>query len=179
MGRTIYRRQNQSLDFDTRVVRTITTGDIVTLAEVKNYLRIDNTADDDLITNMIAQAENMVENYLSRDIRSKERELFYPYIDRDVELLWAPINTSVTVTAEDETGTAIENIEVLGFADPIVRFTISPLHNVTIKYTTAALEADSVRQALFAMVWNMHPNTAKDPQPWMPLLAPYKNTSWI
>ena len=180
MGRTIYRRQNTSLDFDSRVARIVTTGDIVTLAQAKNYLRVDNNADDDLITNMIALAIEQAEHYMSRDIRSKERELFYPYTDsREIDLLWAPINTNVNVTVEDENANPITNFEVLGFNDPLIRLTVAPLHNITIKYTTEGLNNTQIQQAILALVWNQYPNTSKDPQKWMHLLTPYKNTSWI
>ena len=50
--------------------------EIVSSADLKLYARIDTSADDALITRMITQARIWCENYISRDIVSKNRSYF-------------------------------------------------------------------------------------------------------
>ena len=50
--------------------------EIISIAEVKNYVRIDTSADDALIGHMITQARIWSENYISRDIVAKNRTYY-------------------------------------------------------------------------------------------------------
>lgn len=176
MGNNLYyRRPNADLDFDYGITSVVTTGDLITLDDVKNYIRIDNNDDDDLLGNMRTQAERTLENYLNRDIRSKQRTVFYPQLDREIELFFAPIDTSVDIAITSD-GNTLETsaYEVLGGEDPIIRLNTFPQQNIEISYTTQALDPSLARQCLLALIWNMHPSTAKDPQPWKMWAAPYR-----
>ena len=54
-------------------INSETGSEIVSLTEMKNYLRVDHAFDNTLITDMITQARQIIENYLSRDIVAKTR----------------------------------------------------------------------------------------------------------
>ncbi len=51
---------------------------VVSLAEMKLYLKVDNTADDNLITSLIHAATSLVEKYISRELLNKT---FTMYLD--------------------------------------------------------------------------------------------------
>lgn len=174
MGQTTYyRRNNNSLDFDTRVISVVTTGTLVTLAQVKNYVRIDHTQDDDLLTNMISQAEAIAEGYLNRDIRSRRRSVFYPQLDNEVELFFAPLDRSQAIAVTID-GVATTDFEILGHDDPIIRLGIYPAQEVEITYTTRALTGATIQQAILAIVWNLYKTKEEGMREWKSLLAPYK-----
>ena len=50
--------------------------ELITIDDVKLYAKIDTSVDDSLITNMISQARIWCENYISRDIISKNRTYY-------------------------------------------------------------------------------------------------------
>lgn len=54
----------------------------VLLADVKSYLRVDSTADDDVITLMIEASTQFAETYISRDLRTRS---WIATLDRFVE----------------------------------------------------------------------------------------------
>jgi len=56
--------------------------EIISLSDVKNYVRIDTSADDDLIADMIIQSRIFCENYISRDIVYKKQNLLFAKIFR-------------------------------------------------------------------------------------------------
>ena len=45
-------------------INSETGSEIVSLTEMKNYLRVDHAVDNKLITDMITQARQIIENYL-------------------------------------------------------------------------------------------------------------------
>lgn len=171
-----YGRSSLVRDFDSRVVSVVTTTDPVTLEEVKSYLGVEGTDDDTLLTGIITQAVNIAEGYLDRDIKAKERELFYPYLAEDINLLWAPIDTSVTVTVSVD-GTATTDFELLGFDDPLFRLGGRVGRDVTISYTTAALANADVKQGILALCGHIYPRSDIKLN-WKSWLAPYKRL-WI
>lgn len=138
-------------DYDIRVVSVITQDEPVTLLEAKNYLRIDHTEDDDLITDMITQGRILAETCISKDILSKERELFTALVDRDIALPYAPINTTVDIVVEF-TGVVVDenNYELLGLDEPFVRL-FGPTADVTIKYTTQGI-TEGVKLGILAAI---------------------------
>ena len=52
-------------------INATTGNEILTAQNVKDYVRVDTSADDNLITSMITQARIWCENYISRDIVAK------------------------------------------------------------------------------------------------------------
>jgi len=76
----------------------------VTLAEAKLYLRVDNSAEDALITDLIVAARMSAENYLKSSLITQSWKLVYnDYVDGRVILPMSPIASvsSVTIVARD------------------------------------------------------------------------------
>ena len=59
-------------------INSVTGSEIITTSEVKDYVRIDTTADDTIISRMIVQARIWCENYISKDIKAKTRSYYIP-----------------------------------------------------------------------------------------------------
>lgn len=175
MGTTIYRKRDQSLDFDTMVaaVLPIAEGFPVSVTEAKNYLRISNTQDDATLANMIIQATNMAETYLNRDINAKQREIFYPYLNRDIQLYSTPIDTTVPIVVEID-GVATTGFQVLGFTDPIIRLDSLPGEDVVIKYTTLGMGVEVKQGILAAVALLYYGRTSEMSTNYRDFLASYK-----
>ena len=132
----------------------------VTLAEAKNYLRVDNSVDDTKITSMISAARAIAEAYINRDILPRQRE---QYILRDtssdgvIELYNTPINSSVAVTVSLE-GVATTNFELLGPSDnPYISLDLTGANEVNITYTTLGLtSSETVRQGILAILSELY-----------------------
>ena len=75
--------------------------DVVTLAEAKQYLRVDDgfTADDTIITLLINVAGDYVERHTNHRLYAREKT--YKFFDGDVRVYDYPIN-SVTSPSEDD-----------------------------------------------------------------------------
>ena len=83
----------------------------VTLTEAKLYLRVDNTTEDALISDLIVAARMDAEKYLKRSLISQTWQLSYnEYVERAVSLPMPPIANivSVVVTARDGTTQTID-----------------------------------------------------------------------
>lgn len=135
---------------DNRIV-SVTGVERVTLAEVKNYIRITNDLDDVLLESMIDQAHQMAEVYLSKDIIAKQRIAYIPYVDREVYLPFTPLDTTVPlVITVDGTQLTTDEYSTFGYENPSLRFS-EPLRDVEIAYTTKGL-GEEVKQGLLACV---------------------------
>lgn len=65
---------------------------IISLKYAKQYLRVDNDYDDEIINDMIDVACELAENYLSRKIhQSKLRLTVYDSLPSSIKLLYAPV----------------------------------------------------------------------------------------
>ncbi len=161
-------------DFDFRDISTAPLTEVITLDEVKNYLGIplSNTADDAVLTDTIVNARTIAEGFLNRDIIGRERELFYPYLNQDVKLLKAPIDTSVPIVVLLD-GEVNTGFEVLGLNDPTIRLDGRTSENVTIRYTTLSLTAEKVKNGLLALTGHLYPRSDIK-MPWEMYLTPYK-----
>ena len=146
---------------DVRVVSVIDSTEPVTLAEVKNYLRITNSEDDALITSQISAAREIAESYLSRDILPRSRQAFFNRVTEPFTLSWAPIDTSVdiTITVEGEPWT---EFEVKGFNNPTIvmnyqleengDFYVVTTRDVLVSYTTLGINDANIKQGVLACV---------------------------
>ena len=146
---------------DVRVVSVIDNTEPVTLAEVKNYLRIKNSEDDVLITSQISAARELAENYLSRDILPRSRQVFFNRVTEPFTLPYAPINTTVdiTVTVED---VAYTDFEVKGFNNPTIvinyqieengDYYVVTTRDVVVSYTTLGINDANIKQGVLAAV---------------------------
>ena len=77
-----------------QIVRDVTvlvdpTDEVITLAEAKNYLRVDYDEDDDLITSLILSAQSRLEKYAGIAMTGRKL-LTYAYVDNLIELPYAP-----------------------------------------------------------------------------------------
>ena len=82
---------------------------VITLADAKNYLRIDDTLteDDAQITRMIKAALSYVENYTGHLVYARDKD--YRLIDGKVTVYDYPINSEVTVDLDVENKTLHKN----------------------------------------------------------------------
>jgi len=130
--------------------------EIITLGDVKSYVRIDSTDDDAIITNMITQARIWCENFISRDIVPKNRTYFLGDTSGLFDLPFAPIAEVESVTVEGEAATFTE----YGLDDLSIELDGGPSSNVKVTYTTAGLNDGLIKQALLQMVSNYYDNRA-------------------
>ena len=137
-------------------VNSVLGNEIITLADVKNYVRIDSDDDNAIITNMIAQARLWCENYISRDIVPKNRTYYMESTSGLFDLPFAPVATIESVTVEGEAATYTE----YGLDDLSIELDGGPSINVKVTYTTAGLSDGLVKQALLQMVSNYYDNRA-------------------
>jgi hypothetical protein len=137
-------------------VNSLLGNEIITLGDVKNYVRIDSDDDNAIITNMITQARIWCENYISRDIVPKNRTYYMDSTSGLFDLPFAPVATIESVTVEGEAATYTE----YGLDDLSIELDGGPSNNVKITYTTAGLNDGLIKQALLQMVSNYYDNRA-------------------
>lgn len=137
-------------------VNSLLGNEIITLGDVKNYVRIDSDDDNAIITNMITQARIWCENYISRDIVPKNRTYYMDSTSGLFDLPFAPVATIESVTVEGEAATYTE----YGLDDLSIELDGGPSNNVKITYTTAGLNNGLIKQALLQMVSNLYDNRA-------------------
>jgi hypothetical protein len=98
--------------------------DVVTLAEAKSYLRVDDgfTADDSLITTLINAAGSIIEQHTNHLLFSRDKT--YQYFDGILRVYDYPINTDISALDYDERSlyTIFDGDDSLdlnvGYADP-------------------------------------------------------------
>lgn len=137
-------------------VNSVLGNEIVTVADVKAYVRIDTAEDDALIADMIQQARIFCENYISRDIISKNRTYYLPDTNGLFDLPFAPISSVVSVTAN---GTAVEYTE-LGLDDLSISLNSGPAKEVKATYITAGINDGLIKQAILQFVSTLYDNRA-------------------
>ena len=77
--------------FHTQMKINSTTGsEILTTSEAKDFIRVDTSADDTIIGQMITQARIWCENYISRDIVAKNRTLYLASVNERFVLPFSP-----------------------------------------------------------------------------------------
>jgi hypothetical protein len=130
--------------------------EIISLADVKNYVRIDTSADDDLIADMIIQARIFCENYISRDIVSKNRTYYLPKSSGLFDLPFAPVTSVSSVTAEGVEVTFRE----LGLDDLSIQLNGGPALEVKATYVTTGINDGLIKQALLQLVSTLYDNRA-------------------
>ena len=143
-----------------------TTGsELITTSDVKDYVRIDTTADDTLIDRMIVQARIWCENYISRDIVAKERKYYLDKAEGFIQIPFAPVATITSVTVQgssaeyQEKGLNKEQIILTSGVNQVLSGSnTSFAMEVLITYTTAGVSDDLIKQALLQMVSNYYDN---------------------
>ena len=161
---------------DSRVVSVIDDTDIVTLAEAKNYIRINHNEDDALITNAITQATLMAEVYTYSDIKPKQREMSLSYVNQSFNLFNAPIESIDSVTID---GVETTNYEIDGIDNPTLKLDVLPSRKVLVTYTTKGISDVGIKQGILsAIAYLYYGRDSKMNSSYKVWLAPYKTTGF-
>lgn len=170
-------------DFHDQVkINSITGSEIITRDEAKNFMRVDTTADDDLIDDMIESARSYCENFISKDIVAKNRTYYLPYLNDRVNLPFAPVASISSITVEGNAAT----YEVKGLDNEIIELNQLPAKEVKITYITEGLTASHFKHAILQLVSTYYDNRAdfivmqgvsfvEVPANVKQILSPYKN----
>jgi uncharacterized phiE125 gp8 family phage protein len=139
-------------------INTTLGSEIITASEVKNYVRIDTSADDALIATMITQARIWAENFISRDIVSKNRTY---YIDRtDTGLFDLPFSPVASISEITINNIITTNYEILGLDNETIELDQGSADRVKITYITSGLNDSLLKQALLQLVSTYYDNRA-------------------
>lgn len=132
--------------------------EIITVADVKNYVRIDTTADDALISQMISQARLWCENYISRDIVAKNRTYYIDITDSGLfDLPFGPVSSISLITID---GTATTSYEILGLDNETIELDQGSAERVKITYITTGLNDSLLKQAMLQLISTYYDNRA-------------------
>ena len=94
-----------------QIIRDVTTtvepvSEPITLAQAKNYLKVDFDDDNDLITSLIASARVRLEKYAGVAMSARTLQVV-AYVDEFIELPYAPLN-NITKVKYWDSGTWVE-----------------------------------------------------------------------
>ncbi|MGB1540581.1 MAG: head-tail connector protein, partial [Rickettsiales bacterium] len=125
----------------------------LTLAEAKLYLRVDGSAEDSLITDMITAVREAAEEYLRKSLITQSWVLTYEdYAPAVAMLPRGPVQSISSVKVIDRSGaeTAVSNtVYHLGVGKASVHFdTVQLGYLVEIIYSTGYGDADAVPEAI-------------------------------
>ena len=137
-------------------VNSVTGSELVSVAEAKLFTRIDTSADDTLIDDMITQARVFIENYISRDIVAKNRTYYVDQTNGLFDLPFAPIASVSSVTIEGEAAT----YDILGLDDYSIELHGGPSKHVKVTYVTAGINDSAIKQAILQLVSTLYDNRA-------------------
>jgi hypothetical protein len=137
-------------------INSTTGSEIITTSDVKNYVRIDTSADDNLITKMIIQARQWCENYISRDIVAKNRTYYLSETEAIIDIPFGPVASISTVTSEGNTAAHT----VKGLDNERIELDGGKAKDVKITYVTAGLSDDLIKNAMLQFVSTLYDNRA-------------------
>lgn len=133
--------------------------EILSVQEVKDYVRIDTSADDALISGMISQARIWCENYISRDIVSKNRTYYLDTTPTGLfDVPFGPISSIEEITID---GTATTAYEILGLDNETIELDQGSAERVKITYITAGLNDSLLKQAMLQLISTYYDNRAE------------------
>ena len=135
-------------------INSVTGSEIVTVQEVKDYVRIDTSADDTIIGLMITQARIWCENYISRDIVAKNRTYYLHTTNGMFDLPFAPVASISTVTIEG----LESDYTVLGLDNETIELDGGAAENVKVTYVTTGLSDGLLKQAILQLVSTYYDN---------------------
>ena len=137
-------------------INRTTRSEIITTSDVKDYVRIDTSADDTLIGRMITQARIFCENYISRDIVAKNRTYYLSETEAIIDIPFGPIASISTVTAEGNDA----DHTVKGLDNERIELDGGSAKDVKITYVTAGLSDDLIKNAMLQFVSTLYDNRA-------------------
>lgn len=131
--------------------------EIVTTAEAKDFIRVETSADDNLISIMITTARIYCENYISRDIVSKNRSYYLDYTDSGIfDLPFGPVSEISTITSD---GSAL-TYDVRGLDNETIELDGGSAEKVIVVYITTGLSDNLLKQAILQTVATYYDNRA-------------------
>lgn len=135
-------------------INSTTGNEIITTSDVKNYVRIDTSADDTLITAMIKQARIFCENYISRDIVPKNRTYYLSETSELINIPFGPVSSIISVTVED----IAADYTLKGLDNEQIELDGGSAKEVKITYVTAGLNDDLIKNAMLQFVSTLYDN---------------------
>ena len=138
-------------------INTTSGVELLTTQNVKDYVRIDTTADDTLIAAMISQARIWCENYISRDIMPKGRSY---YLDKTNGVFDLPFGPVATITEVSIKGIVTTNYEILGLKKETIELDQGPAERVKVIYNTNGLNNPLIKQAMLQLISTYYDNRA-------------------
>jgi hypothetical protein len=137
-------------------INSPTGSEIVTVSDFKDYARVDTSADDTLIGNMIEQARIWCENYISKDIVAKNRTYYLPWTNKRFALPFVPLSSISTLTVE---GSAAD-YETKGIDESIIELNELPAQEIKVTYITAGMNDGLLQQAILQLASTYYENRA-------------------
>lgn len=141
----------------------------LTLAEAKLFLRIDNSEEDELVSDLIRVARHAAEHFLQRSLITQSWMLsFDDYAPAKVLLPRGPVQsvTSVTLVARDGGETVVSDTTYyLNAGKEALVFDVTPIsHMVEIDYVTGYGEAadvpEDIKQGMLGHIADLYDNRA-------------------
>ena len=137
-------------------INSVTGSEIVTTQDVKDYVRIDTSADDTIIGRMIEQARIWCENYISRDIVAKTRTYYVDSTNGVFDSPFAPVDSITSVTVQGEAA----EYTVLGLDNETIELDGGSAEQVKVSYSTTGLSDGLLKQAILQLVSTYYDNRA-------------------
>ena len=133
-------------------INSVTGSEIVTTQNVKDFVRIDTSADDTIIDRMITTARTWCENYIGKDIVAKNRTFYLQEVNDRFTLPFAPVASISSVTSE---GTAV-SYDTYGLDDTMIEIGTLPADEVKVTYVTTGLTDEIIKDAILHLVATMY-----------------------
>jgi len=138
-------------------INSTTGNEIISIQDVKDFARIDTSADDTLISLMIETARIWCENYISRDIVPKNRTYYLDATQTGlIDLPFSPVASVESVTINDETAT----YTILGLNNETIELDGGAAEKVKITYITEGINNAMMKQAMLQTITTYYDNRA-------------------
>lgn len=137
-------------------INSTTGNEILTVSDVKNYVRIDTSADDVLIGRMITEARIYCENYISRDIVPKNRTYYLSETSELINIPFGPVSEISSVTSEGNDA----DYTVKGLDNELIKLDGGSAKDVKITYVTTGLSDDLIKNAMLQFISTLYDNRA-------------------
>jgi uncharacterized phiE125 gp8 family phage protein len=138
-------------------INSTTGNEIITIQDVKDFARIDTSADDTLISLMIETARIWCENYISRDIVPKNRTYYVDVTTTGlIDIPFAPVASISSVTINNETAT----FTILGLNNETIELDGGAAEKVKITYITEGINNAMMKQAMLQTITTYYDNRA-------------------
>ena len=138
-------------------INSTTGNEIITIQDVKDFARIDTSADDTLISLMIETARIWCENYISRDIVPKNRTYYVDVTTTGlIDLPFSPVASISSVTINNETAT----FTILGLNNETIELDGGAAEKVKITYITEGINNAMMKQAMLQTITTYYDNRA-------------------